>query len=110
MCGLLHGLDALAASGVATGGRLLLTGGGARSAAYQQVLASLAGRPVLVPEAPETVATGACVQAAAVAGQELPEVVAKRWHLGQGATVSPVPCDSASIRARYAEAAARAAG
>ena len=47
-------------------GRLSLVGGGARSAAYRQVLADLAGRPVDVPASDEQVAAGACVQAAAV--------------------------------------------
>ena len=66
VCGLLDGLDALRAAGVDTDGRLLLVGGGARSAAFRRILADLSGRPVVVPEAPELVATGACVQAAAV--------------------------------------------
>ena len=44
VCGLLDGLDALAAAGVPTTGRLLLVGGGARSAAYRHTLADLAGR------------------------------------------------------------------
>src|SRR4029078_4118335 len=39
VCGLLDGLDALTAAGVATSGRLALVGGGARSAAYARVLA-----------------------------------------------------------------------
>ena len=66
VCGLLDGLDALRATGVDTDGRLLLVGGGAHSRAYRRILADLSGRPVVVPEAPELVATGACVQAAAV--------------------------------------------
>ena len=48
-----------------TGGeRLVLVGGGARSAAYRQVLASLAGRPVTVPVDDEIVTAGAALQAA----------------------------------------------
>ena len=66
VCGLLDGLDALTTAGVATGGRLFLIGGGSRSAAFRQVVADLAQRPVFVPDADEHVATGACIQAAVV--------------------------------------------
>ena len=48
VCGLLDGLDALAAFAPADG-RLILLGGGAHSRAYRQVLADLSGRAVLVP-------------------------------------------------------------
>ena len=48
VCGLLDGLDALAAYAPADG-RLILVGGGAGSRAYRQVLADLSGRAVLVP-------------------------------------------------------------
>lgn len=50
VCGLLDGLDALAAF-APTGGQLILVGGGARSRAYRQVLADLSGREVVVPTA-----------------------------------------------------------
>ena len=85
MCGLLDAYDALATL-VPTGGRLLLTGGGARSAAYRQVLADLAGREITVPEVEEAVATGACVQAAAVLLQREPADVAGEWSLRDGVT------------------------
>ena len=70
-------------------GRLLLVGGGARSAAYRRTLADLAGRPVLVPDAAEHVATGACVQAAAALLDVSPQEVAAAWGLGAGAIVEP---------------------
>ena len=44
VCGLLDGLDALTAAGVRADGDIVLVGGGARSAAYQRVLADLSGR------------------------------------------------------------------
>jgi xylulokinase len=66
VCGLLDGLDALVAAGAPTGGRLIVTGGGARSAAYRQLLADLSGRPVHAAELPDAAASGAAVQAAAV--------------------------------------------
>src|SRR5207249_12249961 len=51
VCGLLDGLDALAAAGVPVGdGRVLVVGGGARSAAYRRVVADRSGRPVRGPD------------------------------------------------------------
>ena len=89
VCGLLDGLDALGAAGVDTAsGRLLLVGGGARSAAYRQVLADLSGRQVTVPDGDELAATGACVQAATLGGATAAEV-AEAWALGGGVTVDP---------------------
>jgi xylulokinase len=103
VCGQLDGLDALAAFAPADG-RLILVGGGARSRAYRQVLADLSGRAVLVPRAEEQVATGACVQAAAVATGADPNDVADRWKLGEGDVVEPGPAASsaAEVRAAYA--------
>jgi xylulokinase len=106
VCGLLDGLDALHAAGVDTSGRMFVVGGGARSAAYCRVLASLAGRPVTVPEAEELVATGACVQAAAVLQQRPPLEVASAWGLGTGETIEPDErVDRAAIREGYRAAA-----
>jgi xylulokinase len=102
VCGLLDGLDALSDFAPADG-RLILVGGGARSRAYRQVLADLSGRPVLVPRAEEQVATGACVQAAAVATGADPNDVADRWNLGGGDIVEPGPAATAAadVRAAY---------
>jgi xylulokinase len=104
VCGLLDGLDALSDFAPA-GGRLILVGGGARSRAYRQVLADLSGRAVLVPRAEEQVATGACVQAAAVATGIDPNDVADRWKLGEGEVVEPSSAASsaADVRTAYAE-------
>ena len=66
VCGLLEALDALGAAGVDATGQLLLVGGGARSLAYRRIVADLARRRATVPRGDELVATGACVQAAAV--------------------------------------------
>ena len=108
VCGLLDGLDALSAAGVSTAdGRLLLAGGGARSAAYRQVLADLAGRAVTVAEGDEPVARGACVQAAAVLHDRAPHEVVAAWGEGAGATTVEPGSDSAAapdIRTAYAEA------
>ena len=67
---------------VPTAGRLVLIGGGARSAAYRQLLADLRARAVTVPaELERGVAAGACVQAAAVLHQRPSEHVAAAWDL-----------------------------
>ena len=110
LCGLLEGGDALARAGVATSGRWLLIGGGARSPAYQQLAADLVEGAVVVPHAEETVATGACVQAATVVtGQALDEVTAT-WGLGAGTVVEPSGhVDATRQRAAYRVAAAAAA-
>jgi xylulokinase len=103
VCGLLDALDALAAVVPADDGPLLLAGGGARSPAFRRVLADLSGRPVLVPDLDEAVATGAAVQAAAVlTGRPLHEVQTA-WGLGGGATVEPDgSVDAAAVRDAYA--------
>ncbi len=108
VCGLLDGRDALTAAGVALEGRQFLIGGGARSPAYRRVVADLTGLPVLVPDADETVATGACVQAAAVLTGAGFDEVADAWDLGAGLVVEPQPgIDAVAERAAYQDAAKR---
>jgi len=105
VCGLLDGLDALAALGLPVGGRLFLVGGGARSAAYPRLLAGLTGQQVIVPAGEEHVAMGAAVQAAAVLQGGTPEDVAAAWGGGTGHAVDPdlaVPREE--VRAAYAAA------
>lgn len=100
LCGLLAGLEALQAAGVASDGRLHLIGGGARSAAYQRRCADLHGQPIVVPEADESVATGAAVQAALLTGDHTIEELSSRWGLGRGPTVEPV-ADCRDLRDAY---------
>ncbi len=103
ICGLLDGIDALIDAGVDVGGRLYLVGGGARSAAYRQILADLTGREVTVPHEDEVVATGACVQAAAVLSQRAPTDIAQSWGLGAGDMVEPASgVDHCAVREAYA--------
>lgn len=109
VCGLLDGLDALIAAGVAAPDRLVLMGGGARSGAYRQVLADLAQRPVVVPDGDEQVATGAAVQATMALHQVSAADVADRWPLRRRTTtITPVAGadQAAEIRAAYAAALA----
>ncbi len=98
-CGLLDGLDALRRH-AHLDGRLLLVGGGARSAALRAVVAGLAGMPVVVSDVDEAVATGAAVQAAAVFEQVDHSVIQQRWGLGRGTPVTGI--DGGDIRERYA--------
>jgi xylulokinase len=104
--GLADGLDALTAAGVPAG-RVLLIGGGARSAAVRQIAPAVFGLPVVVPPAGEYVADGAARQAAWVlsgasaapawapdAGQAGRAAAAERYE------AAPQP----AVRARYAQA------
>jgi xylulokinase len=72
VCSLADGLAALQAQGVVAA-RIILVGGGAQSAAVQQISASVFGLPVVVPEPGEYVADGAARQAAAVLTGAWPE-------------------------------------
>ncbi len=106
LCGLLDGLDRLAACGVDTGGTLRLVGGGAKSSAYRQRCADLTGRAVVVPDADQAVAAGAALQAAAAWGSGSFDQLARDWKLGAGATVEPLDPGAGAVRDAYAAAAA----
>ncbi len=80
-CSLLDALDALRRFAPVTG-RVMLTGGGARSRALRRVLAGLIDVPVVVADVGEAVAAGAAVQAAAVALGVDHAAVQQRWGLG----------------------------
>jgi xylulokinase len=104
VCNLLAGSDSLPTST----GRVMLIGGGARSRAYQQVVADLTGRPVTAISADELVARGAAIQAAAVLHGLKCHDVASAWQLEGGTVVEPSPgVDPAAVREAYATAAAR---
>ena len=104
--GVLSGVDALRGAGVEMDGSLRLIGGGARSAAYRQITADLWGSPVTVHADAEPVATGACVQAAAVHSGRDPLEVAESWRLDAGAQVEPDPQgDGTALRAAYRDVA-----
>jgi xylulokinase len=105
VCGLLDALDALDDAGVDAGGPIVMVGGGARSHAYQRVLADLSGRAVHVPTSVEHVAAGACVQgAAALHGRPAAEVAAA-WSLRAKTTIDPdFTVERDAIRAAYATA------
>jgi xylulokinase len=101
VCGLLDALDALGACTPLTAVRLV--GGGARGSAYRHVVAELCDLPVSLADADEAVATGACVQAAAVALGLSHAEIAERWDLGAHIALEGAGGDPAGVRARYAE-------
>ena len=97
LCGLADGLDALVAHGFAVE-RILLIGGGARSAAIRAIAPAVFGRPVVVPPAGEYVADGAARQAAwVVSGAAEPPV----WESADTQTFEAPAAPW--VRARYAE-------
>jgi xylulokinase len=108
-CGLLDGLDALRAHAAVE--RVVLVGGGARSAAYRQVFAELCDVPVSVADADEAVAAGACVQAAAIAASVSHDEIARRWGLGATEALSDGPHpDATAVHHRYGAARQQAIG
>ncbi|AYJ47892.1 FGGY family carbohydrate kinase [Rhodococcus sp. P1Y] len=97
LCGLADGIDALRAAGVETR-RVLLIGGGAKSAALRELAPAILGVPVVVPEPGEYVADGAARQAAwALAGTPEPP----KWASAPARTYEADP--TPAIRERYAE-------
>lgn len=107
VCGLLEGLESLARVGVATDGRLVAVGGGARSPAYRQILADLSGRPVWTAEMEEITACGAAVQAAAVYHGRTVRDVSSAWAPQLHVVAQPREGQGADeFRARYRRYAA----
>ena len=93
VCSLADGLGALQEQGVEAR-RILLVGGGAQSAAVQEVAASLLGTAVTVPHPGEYVADGAARQAAAALTGHFPAWAAAAVDL-------PERTDDAGVLARY---------
>jgi xylulokinase len=83
------GLLEAVGSGLDPEAPIVLIGGGARGRVWQDTVARLSGRAVLVPEAEELVALGAAAQAAAVLTGEPPDVISRRWNTRSGQTVEP---------------------
>ncbi len=108
-CGLFDAFDALRCFAPVTG-RVVLTGGAARSTALQAVLAGLLDEPLVVAAVDQAVATGAAVQAAAVAAGVDHAAVQRRWGLAATATATTATAttgidgvDSGDLLARYAQ-------
>ena len=108
LCGLLDGRDRLRAAGARMDGRLILTGGAARSHAYQQLLADLTGETVYVSALAEAAAAGAAVQAAAALAGRTTEAIAREWAPDLVHAADPRShVDAAAIRGAYRRAAER---
>jgi xylulokinase len=96
LCGLADGLEAVREQGVAVD-RLLLIGGGARSAAVRRIAPQVFGEPVHMPEPGEYVADGAARQAAwALSGAANPPA----WSAAQPEVSEAAP--ELQIREQYA--------
>ncbi|MCJ0978546.1 FGGY family carbohydrate kinase [Rhodococcus sp. ARC_M12] len=96
LCGLADGIDHLRAQGVETK-RVLLIGGGAKSAALRELAPAILGAPVIVPEPGEYVADGAARQAAwTLAGTSEPPTWAQAPSRIYEADPTP------AVRERYA--------
>ncbi|WP_155859367.1 xylulokinase [Cellulomonas sp. KRMCY2] len=101
LLGLLRGHDAIRAAGATADGAVLVAGGGARSAAYRQVLADLLGAPVYTRDAPEATARGACIQAAAVLSRADIGTVRDSWTPPTTSTTIPRAAVPDAVRERY---------
>lgn len=100
LCGLADGIDAMRAVGI-NPRRIVLVGGGSRSAAVLALAADVFGLPVVRLEPAEYVALGAARQAAwALSGAEAPP----DWALAGGAETKPRDPDAGSaVRAQYGQ-------
>ncbi|MCU1544033.1 MAG: hypothetical protein JWM50_1898 [Microbacteriaceae bacterium] len=108
--GLLRGQQALTDLGVAASGRLVVIGGGSKSAAYLQVIADFTGRDVYTTDSDEAVAAGAAVQAAAVLDGVAIQTVRDAWAPRFALAASPRAGGyGEEVAARYLAAAAFAA-
>jgi xylulokinase len=108
---LVAAVDAIAAQsgGLDPDAPLVLIGGGARGAAWREVVGRATGRPLQIPDQQELVALGAAVQAAAVLDGVPAADVAARWDTRRGTVVPAVEAD-AELADRVAAVAARTFG
>lgn len=97
LAGLLDALDRIAAQvgGAAADAPLILIGGGASGAVWQETARRLSGRAVRIPAEPELVALGAAAQAASILTGEPGQEIARRWAASAPGdrTLEPVPPD-----------------
>lgn len=89
IAGLSRGWDAMKEVGLARTGDVVVTGGGARSQTYLQLIADVFGAPAEVRAADAATARGAAVQAAAVARGAQIDEVRDAWTPHRTASVEP---------------------
>lgn len=106
LLGMSAGLDRLRDLGADTTGTVIATGGGARSAAYLQLLADMLGREVTVRDAPEATARGAAIQAIAVLSGSSVRSVSETLRPPPVAAAAPRRPFDRDVRKRYRAAAA----
>jgi len=96
---LLDALDEIdeRSSGVGADAPLVVIGGGARGATWRNVIQSLGGRSVQVPDAQELVALGAAAQATSLLTAEPPDTVARRWETRKGVVLPATTRDEEVI-------------
>ncbi len=104
--GLYAGQRRLEELGVRADGRVIAVGGGARSAAYTQLLADITRRDVVRADAPEATARGAAVQAAAVATGRPVTTVRDAWAPATQVVAQPRPASRDRAWERYRATAA----
>ena len=92
---LLGGLDTMRDTGaeVDPDAAVVLLGGGARGAAWREVIGRVSGRALLLPDAHELVALGAAVQAAATLTGDTAGDLARAWNTSAGTVIDPVGHD-----------------
>jgi xylulokinase len=95
VAGLLGGLETMSSAGaeVSADTPLVLLGGGARGAAWREVIGRMSGRTLLLPDRDELVALGAAVQAAALLAGDAAGAIARAWDTSAGELVEPVEPD-----------------
>lgn len=103
--GLVTGQHHLERLGVQTSGRIIAVGGGAKSAAYTQLLSDALQRPVLTADAPEATARGAAVQAAAIWSKRPVTEVRTEWAPRTEVVATPRPVQRDAFAAYEAVAA-----
>lgn len=105
LLGLTRAHERIRDAGAPADGAVTITGGGARSTAFRQILADLLQAPVALRDADEATARGAAIQAAAVLrGREVSELAAE-LRPATLLSVEPLSAVSGSLRERYLAAA-----
>ena len=84
-------------SGVDVDAPIVLVGGGAKGAVWQETIARLSGRELVIPQAAELVAYGAAAQAAGILNNEAAVDVAARWKVADGSRLAARAVDSEAI-------------